>query len=361
MKVFLVDDDIIVNEGMKKLIPWNRLDSTIIGEAKNGRLALAKIMEMHPDLVITDIKMPLMDGLELSRCIHESMAYTSVILLSAYEDFSYARTAMQYGVKDYIIKPIDRQKVNQLIESICEISARLNKRSNLYSSFDVSSPENGLSEALKTMDEAFIQSYFDKNFSDYYSDCNLVTELCFKLVGILIHIVETIGLTPEYCGIQKNEITSRLISLKSAKAMKSYMLGLYLDTMRYIGEKKDVRTLNLVEEVDSYIMKEFSDPNLTVSGIAEHFNITANYLSIIYHQVKGINISSQITGLRMKKARDLLRNQSMSISEVCNLSGYNDGHYFSKVFKKLDGVTPSEYRNLIYQTSRSGDEIAENT
>ena len=118
--IVLADDEQNILFGMKKGIPWEELGFEVVGTAQNGKEALELIEEYHPDLLISDIKMPFMDGLELAKIIHESYMTTKVILFSGWDDFEYARLAISYGVSEYIMKPINFEEMKSLLVSIYE-------------------------------------------------------------------------------------------------------------------------------------------------------------------------------------------------------------------------------------------------
>jgi two-component system, response regulator YesN len=123
LKVLLVDDEMFVRKGLSSLIHWESLGYMICGEAENGEEAIAAIGLYEPDLVITDIRMPVLDGLELIQFVKQSSLSDAVfIVVSGYHDFSYAQKALRYGVCDYILKPIDE---NELAETLRNISGRL--------------------------------------------------------------------------------------------------------------------------------------------------------------------------------------------------------------------------------------------
>ena len=118
--IILADDEPHILYGMKNGIDWNTLGFEVVGIAQNGKEALELIEEYHPDVLISDIKMPFMDGLELSKVIHESYMSTKIILFSGWDDFEYARLAISYGVSEYVMKPINYDEMKKLLISMYE-------------------------------------------------------------------------------------------------------------------------------------------------------------------------------------------------------------------------------------------------
>ena len=98
IKVFLVDDEIVIREGIRNTFPWEEYGYTLVGEAPDGEIALPMIRDANPDILITDIRMPFMDGMALCREVKRQMPWVSVIILSGYDDFAYAREAISLGV-----------------------------------------------------------------------------------------------------------------------------------------------------------------------------------------------------------------------------------------------------------------------
>lgn len=118
IKLFLVEDEIVMREGIKKHIPWDAEDIDFVGEAGDGELALPMILEKRPDILITDIKMPFMDGLQLSEIVKKKLPDTRIIILSGYDDFSYAQKAIACGVTQYLLKPVAPGKLLECIRTV---------------------------------------------------------------------------------------------------------------------------------------------------------------------------------------------------------------------------------------------------
>lgn len=120
MKVFLVEDEYIVREGIKNNIDWEKNGYDFCGEASDGELAFPMISEKRPNIVITDIRMPFMDGIELSRMIKEEYPEIKIIILSGHEEFEYAKAAIQIGVEEYLLKPINGDELLQVVNRVAQ-------------------------------------------------------------------------------------------------------------------------------------------------------------------------------------------------------------------------------------------------
>lgn len=134
LKIFLVEDESIIREGLRENIPWQQYGYQFVGEAADGEQALPLILREKPDVLITDIKMPFMDGLELSRLVVHELPGTKIIIISGYDDFEYARSAIDIGVEQYLLKPITKamliktlQEVHQKIEAEREQESYMEK------------------------------------------------------------------------------------------------------------------------------------------------------------------------------------------------------------------------------------------
>lgn len=117
-KVFLVEDEIVVREGLRKNIQWEQYGFSFAGDAPDGELALPLIRQIQPDLLLTDIKMPFMDGLALSELVRKELPQTKIVIISGYDDFTYAQQAIRMGVEQYLLKPVIKEKLVELLVSL---------------------------------------------------------------------------------------------------------------------------------------------------------------------------------------------------------------------------------------------------
>ena len=238
LRVLLVDDEIMIRQGFKKLFDWEGHGCEIVGEAADGMEALAQIDSLHPDIVIMDINIPIMSGLkviQLCRIKHPQIAF---VIVSGYDDFSYCQQALRMQITDYILKPVNYEEFGNCIDNL------------KISMFEQRVAEE---EELKAQEERTIT-----------------------------------GIT------------------------------------RYMQS-------HLAEEV-------------SLSVLAEEFHLNAQYISQLFKNEIGVGFLAYLTNIRMEKAKKLLLSTSLSVTEVAEQSGYGDYRVFTKVFKKSEGVTPSQYR-----------------
>ncbi len=118
LKVFLVEDESVVREGLRDNIPWQQYGYEFVGEASDGEMALPLIQKTKPDVLLTDIKMPFMDGLSLSRLVHQEFPDMKIIIISGYDDFEYARGAILVGAEQYLLKPVTRAAMQKVLAEL---------------------------------------------------------------------------------------------------------------------------------------------------------------------------------------------------------------------------------------------------
>ena len=117
-KVFLVDDEIVIRENIRSSFPWEASGFTLVGEAPDGEIALQTMQDVKPDILITDIRMPFMDGMQLCEAVSHTMPWVQIVILSGYDDFAYAQQAISLGVKEYLLKPVSAQELLEVLERI---------------------------------------------------------------------------------------------------------------------------------------------------------------------------------------------------------------------------------------------------
>lgn len=153
LKVFLVEDEIIIRNGVKNNIPWEQEGFTFVGEAGDGELAWPLIKQTKPDILITDIRMPFMDGLELSGLVRKELPDTKIIILSGYSEFDYAKQAINLGVANYLLKPISGEKLLEAVKQVADIIREERAQTLLVEQYRLENGENVKVEKIRLFEQ----------------------------------------------------------------------------------------------------------------------------------------------------------------------------------------------------------------
>lgn len=541
LKIFLAEDEVVVRETIKRMIPWEELGFELVGEAADGEMALPLLIRQQPDLLITDIKMPFMDGLTLARLAKKEIPGLKVVILSGYDDFNYAKQAIGIGVEDYLLKPITK---NALIERLSEIRSRYEHEKTQKEYYEKFQREMQAYEKNSSRDffEALVGGSMDmmevykraeklgldivaeaynvliftmncdedfsgqrdeyssweaeslellENFFAGHSSAMLFRSNIFSYGVLLKGQRETIEENTRACVDEIRKILSRQNGRREwflavgqsverlSQIQKSYHTAsrafsqrylydeniLYYDemeTMEHPGgqaetednaylQKVDVNALNpailqkflsngLQEETENFVKDYFyaigqepmeslvfrnyvilnvrfsvisfikglgcdtnemesadteevlaesgksmesaiayaenvisraitlrdqnsgnknrsilktavdfidshyMEEDISLNTVANVANVSSNHFSALFSQNMGQTFIEYLTTLRMNKAKELLRCTGMRSSEIAGEIGYKDAHYFSYLFKKTQGMTPSDYR-----------------
>lgn len=245
LKVLVVDDESVVRRGIVLGVDWASMDCAVVGEASNGEEGIAAVEQLNPNLIISDIRMPRMDGIEMMFELRRRGCRAHVILLTAYSDFSYAKSALQFGATDYLLKPF---RDIELVAAINRVREQ---------------------EQLQT------------------------------------------AITPQ-------EV------LPLVKGDKSKYV---LEAMNYIAE-------------------HYSDNDISITPIARSLGVSESHLSHVFKKETNYTIVNYLTQYRIHTAMKLLKDCRYKVYEVAEMVGYRDVAYFGSTFKKLAGMSPSEYQDL---------------
>ncbi len=167
IKVFLVEDEVIVRDGIKKNIDWEAHGLEFVGEASDGELAFPMIQERRPDILITDIKMPFMDGLELSRLVKDALPDTKILILSGYDEFEYAKEAINIGITDYLLKPITGAKLLEAVKKTRDLIMEENEKKQMFYLMEQEKLKNEKKDRLQ---------FFNRLVSEMHSASSILEE-----------------------------------------------------------------------------------------------------------------------------------------------------------------------------------------
>ena len=385
--LLIVEDESIVRLGLRYMINWESCGIYWKAEASNGEEAI-RIMEKEDiHIVMTDIRMPGMDGLELAKRIKQWKPEVQVIILSSYDTFSYVKEALRLGAADYLHKPtMDedeiaatlRKVVGRLKETV-ETKPELTEeeKNDYYLSLldKYTFPEQPVMSELESgrfgsgywltlfrkRDDAILDSGDEDNLR-FLSIQYLIEEYVAKeWGGIVFHrsFREIIWIAPAATKDGQVEKSKYLESLRQ-KVLELLNVALIYSVSSCYGKMIQVPEAYMEallrfpvnEQSDNLIVrmaKEFMDKNLlediTLAKVAAAIHVSPGYLSRVFLKEIGENFIEYITRNKLEYAQKLLRETNRKVYEIAADIGYTNPHYFSKLFKERVGVTPLEYRN----------------
>lgn len=397
-KLLIADDETRIRKGLKNSLNWKDMNIEIVGEAEDGEIALKMIEDKKPDIILIDICMPFLSGLDLIEKISSSLSNSIIIIISGYDEFNYAQRALKLRVFDYILKPVDSKMLEGVVlRAIKELNKFQEKRNY----------QEWTNKQLEENSNALKQSFLGNWLSGKLSYEQLIDELSFfhinmgKDIGIIvIKVVERLGLGISEKNWDKKMLNFAIVNIASEVLNKLKNLLTFVDddgnivVIINIDKNIDwVNTSNLIEEkiydylhytaiveqkkvsnilavkdsynvlveeinkktqykpvvllVMKYICKNYHVNDLNLEKISKEFNVSSSYLSKLLKQQIGMSFIDYVTSVRIKKAMCIMEDPTIKIYEVAELVGYSNQHYFCKAFKKTTGFPPTEFRGGI--------------
>jgi YesN/AraC family two-component response regulator len=375
IKVMIADDEPFIRQGLKILIDWEQYGFKICGEASNGKEAVELMKENDYDLIITDIKMPLMDGLELIEYTRMHISKkTRFIILSGFYEFDYAKKAIKNEVADYVLKPVQKEELIKALEDYKEyIRQAENQKALEYSGLklldhylidlmeekpgDINKSAgadrqlvnkelmDGLIRAIEEYDTDEINSRIDIIYEHFK---NLVTEpvmikinldyLIFNMINIAKDLNPYFRQDEIYKKISERDY-ERIAVLGGAKYFKEFIL----EFSEYLCKLRHTAFGGVLKEIEKEITEHYMD-SLTVKAMSEKYYINSAYLGQIFKKQYGNTFKEYLNAYRIDRAAELLVRSDEKIYLVANAVGFNNADYFISRFVQLKGITPFQYR-----------------
>lgn len=344
MKILIVDDEPTIRAGLRMLL-MNCFDGIIIsGEAKHGKEALELIKSQKPDILITDILMPVMDGLQLIESIREKQLDIDIIVLSGHSDFEYARHALRLGVNEYLLKPVTQEKMNEAILSI--VRGNPNRWIGQLSPDILREMKRKVDSLIKYI-VAEEREAIHQSIDDWKKKCNewgLNLGLKKHLIGHLKLVYET-ELLATWPSMPVLVIPTEKTSMDEHELYSRWTDEL-LVKVDWIAAHRSPRNRRVVEQVMEHIKLNYSNPELSIHHLAEVCGISSAYLSKIFRETENRSLTQTLGEFRIKRVKESLDcKDDYKLSEIAENCGFNDYPYFSKLFKKIYGLSPQEYRD----------------
>lgn len=335
-KLVIIDDEAIVVQGITAIINRLNLEVEVVGWANNGLDGCQVVREQKPDVVITDIRMPGLDGLSMIEEVQEEFRDMQFVVISGYTDFVYAQRAIHLGVMDYIDKPIT-------IEKVQEVFSKLEKQDiqKKIKGPRMQGDESVINALMLEEADAFSEAAEDF-LEKLEKDCSSLVEFkeeCYRFLCLIQGI---------YAGRRKRYDESMLIlyeqiiQLMSESEVKECVRqNVHRISSQMEADQKGANH-HVISKLLWYINENYNrDIGLTELG--EQVNMNAAYLSILFKEEVGKSYVKYLTDLRISKAKKFL-SEGKKVNEVSTMVGFNNYRYFCDVFKKHVGMTPSEYR-----------------
>ncbi len=360
--VLIVDDESMPRKVLSEHLPWESFKVTRIFQASDGLEAIEQARQCMPDIIISDVKMPRMNGLEMAAEIRSFCPHCQFIFLSGYSDKEYLKGAIKLKASSYVEKPIDLEEIAQsLTEAIAELekiqlAENPDSRRRLFfrGSQD---PDPPLSDRVFQISQSQLDSISDMIRHRKDND----TETALRRLHWEIQQCE--GTDPSYLRHLYRQIVYLFLTAAENynitaltqnadhylyTAAKQETLALLWDTILQISQTYfaafQCQDTDIVSRVERYLEQHYQNSGLTVQDAAHDLGFTNTYLCAAYKKSCGKTINQRLTQIRILHARELLAGSSRKLYEIARDVGYADGKYFTKLFTRETGLTPKEYR-----------------
>ncbi len=383
--LLIVDDEETIRRGLTDVCLASDLQFRSVEAAESAVEALS-LLEKNPcDILLSDIRMPDMDGLEMVRQAKKIWPDIRVIFLTGYRDFTYAQTALKLGSEDYLVKPVSDEKLlSCLREVVRAMDMDWIKRFQMQQAVGEAADPPDAGEFRKNGEGGRFVLICPDASGARMSEGEIVESLCNMLRAMLRHICT---LMPDMS--EPGCICVRLSSFEEGVPWKSIVLKILEEIQSFYYEHLDVKmsvglaelkdgasfdtlmeqwirvnggggkygSLILLDGEDAKaqesnfavssikkLIREHPEGDLSLGVLAERFHMNPSYLSRIFHQETGRLLTDYILQVRLERARSLLADTQLRIYEVATQAGFGSAGYFNRVFHKAEGLSPKEYR-----------------
>lgn len=412
ISIIIVDDEPLVREGLLYMLKWDELDCEVVGQAENGIEAIKLVKQVSPDIVITDIMMPGVNGLELTEFIMRNNNDTQVIILTGYNEFTFAQEAVKVGAADFVLKPTKVDELEKIILSKKDIILNLRREKRMKQELEnklifgkphllhkfvsdlLYADNEKIDHIIKNMDfyglkvfyfaivKIKLEGYWEQKgetngydaikffslseeefekettlnslkyvklkdqysmtcllYSDWDIDLSIFERTLTKIIERIIKRIKT---TQYNACMGRSETSADIRQIRESL----YEAGKNLYNISFIGESsinipKHERIIPLIMD---YIEKHCNE-QIFLKDVADAFFVSQGHLSRQIRRSTSMTFTDILTGYRIEKAKQLLKEPTCRVCDVAQKVGFIDSRYFSQAFKKTVGMTPSEYRN----------------
>jgi len=338
-RVLLLDGDNSSRFGLRRF-PWGKYGFELTGEANSAHEALAKLATTAYDLLVTDVRMPDMEGLDFLAEVHRDPQHPCTVLLSSCNDFEYAQRAIGLGVFDYMTKPLSADFFGALLQRAgIYLSRRVavaveDKAPEVKRSFNPSeSEERAIIEMLINGDRGFERALldWDRSMSD------LPVEQRERLLGALLDRAER----------EISQVFPWLYALEDRQASPTTFLQRAAQLMQLVKRFELAQEKSLLRSICSLVYQHIEE-DVSLHGVATELGISSDYAGRVFKRKTSLNFITFVTRLKMERGKELLEEGRWKNYEISTRLGYSNPDYFRQLFKAHTGMTPTEYRTMCH-------------
>jgi two-component system response regulator YesN len=333
--VLVAEDEHWVRSGIVEMIERIGEKFKVVGEADNGLEAWNLIQELSPTVLITDIMMPKLDGLALLEQLHE-MRYPIVsIIVSGYDNFTYAQQAIRYGVSEYLLKPVRREALREALQRSVD---RLELLSPAHE--QLLAIQTFLTQ-LRTMDVDRVPAELGNLLKTITTNRKCHPGFQAGLLRILAGRLKDLLDYYDPDGRSAREADG---AAPSEEALIRRIRELTEQWCRLVKSPQDRRSVRLViKKACDYAAKHYME-EISLTQIAAYVGLSVSHFSALFKQHTNESFVHYLNRIRIDKAKELLLEPDLKIYQVAELVGFDTIPYFNRVFKTITGLSPNEYR-----------------
>lgn len=401
--LLLVDDEKLILEALKSVFDWGKMGVAKIETARNGKEALEKVEWLQPDIIITDVKMPVMNGIDFTNRLRKQRKSSKIIFLSGYDEFDYVKEALAVNAAEYLLKPVNIDELKKVINKVLD---------------QCEQDKLAVQSSAALLEKYIFKLLFEENEQTQIEICNWIQQInrsidindeCYSL--LLIKIIKSSTLSRSQSNIILNLIKQKLskeriknfiiealkdefvilLNQNSDKLFVEYRFceelqklihdsqhvsvtcclpgrttslpkigSLYYEALQlleyrfYLGNRAIIDYASITgkqnnpnhqrtKQILDFIHENYHQ-DISIYDIADKLYLSPNYLRAIFKEETGETLLFYLTRLRIDKAAEYLRDPSLKIREVSNKVGYQNVSYFCSLFYKTKGMTPNEFR-----------------
>lgn len=358
-RLMVVDDEPLVIKAITHIIKNNFKELVISATTGNGLEAIKYARDEKPDIIFMDIKLNGLNGLESIKEIIRFLPQSIIIIISAYDDFSFAQRAIKLGVMDYLLKPVNKadiinilsRAINSLDNLRMEIQEKMQLKEKLMgdSVYGFQPPwelERNLLKAIENgnIDQVRMELKLLYNYLEDGLSLLEIKNYFQELIGVIFRVIYEYIPIEKRKDIQLSTFQRKLSAILAKEQLFECLKDNLLSLMKIVSPSIRMETSPLIKKACKYIEENYSK-DISLEDIADYIAISPNYLCKLFKENYEITIIDYLTRVRINNSINLLKNTDLSIKEIAHHTGYHDSNYFSKVFKKVTGKTPTDFRN----------------